>query len=182
MAEITKSPGTMADDATVGTRAWVNPDNAKISDDVYSAAGGNNADQTISHYLKATNFGFAIPTGATINGVLVEVEKHSNSYVSGQDYNRDYSIQLVKGGVISSDNKADTATDWPDTDSYISYGSSSDLWGETWTAEDINDIDFGIALSVKWFRVGGVAQPNVDHIRITVYYTNIIGPFPTHFN
>ena len=34
---ITK-PGTMADDATVGTRTWSNVNNAKISDDVYSTA------------------------------------------------------------------------------------------------------------------------------------------------
>jgi len=34
----TKSPGTMADDDTVGTVAWTNPDNAKVSDNVYASA------------------------------------------------------------------------------------------------------------------------------------------------
>ena len=34
-----------------------------------------------SNYLLATNFGFAIPAGATINGILVEVKK----YQSGGD-------------------------------------------------------------------------------------------------
>lgn len=65
------SPGTMADDSTVGTVTWVNPDNAKASDDVRAIMyyGGS------SHYLKATNFGFSIPAGATINGIVVEIEK-----------------------------------------------------------------------------------------------------------
>jgi len=139
------SPGTMADNATVGTVTWTNPDNAKVSDGVFATAylnysavdayvqiiksngtiGTTNKANTvdawtsvngtyypygsssdlwgetwsasdinnsnfgvafsasgtigISHYLKATNFGFSIPTGATINGILVEVEKFNTS-------------------------------------------------------------------------------------------------------
>ena len=161
----------MADDSSVGTRAWSNPDNAKVSDDVYTLCSGNNANNTISHYLKATNFGFSIPTGATVDGITVEIEKKSLFYTSGQDYNRDYDIELVKGGVISSNNKADTATDWPATDTYTSYGSSSDLWGLSLTPADINASDFGVVIAMKWFRVDAVAKPNVDHICITVYYT-----------
>jgi hypothetical protein len=32
------SPGTMADDATVGTVAWNNPNNAKVSDNAPTVA------------------------------------------------------------------------------------------------------------------------------------------------
>lgn len=142
------SPGTMADDATVGTVAWTNPNNAKVSDNVYATAdvttgpacdnsiklvkggvisgtdlsagagyptsdaytsfgsssnlwglslvpGDINASNfgvavsakksdgsVITHYLKATNFGFTIPTGAIINGVVVEVERYNNALSS----------------------------------------------------------------------------------------------------
>ena len=58
------SPGTMANDNAVGTVAWVNPDNAKISNNAYATV---NSAQSTSYYLKATNFGFSIPTGAPIN-------------------------------------------------------------------------------------------------------------------
>lgn len=57
----TKSPGTLADDAAVGTVAWSNPSNAASSNDSYATASGAGG---TTHYLKATNFGFAIPAGA----------------------------------------------------------------------------------------------------------------------
>lgn len=157
------SPGTMADDATVGTVAWSNPDNAKTSNDVYAVAGSSG---TVSHYLKATNFGFSIPVGATINGILAEVERKA----SGPDStSQDNQVKIVKSdGTIGTTDKADTVTNWPTTDAYKSYGSSSDLWGETWTPSDINDVDFGVVLSAK---IQGASVRNIDHIRITVSYT-----------
>lgn len=39
-----------------------------------------------SYTLKATNFGFSIPTGATINGVVVEVEQKADTTSNGNGY------------------------------------------------------------------------------------------------
>ena len=58
----------------------------------------------------------------------------------------DTTVKLVKGGSISGDNKA-TSTDLISTEAYISYGGSSDLWGNTLTYSDINAITFGVAFS-----------------------------------
>lgn len=71
------SPWTCADDSAVWTGARSNPDNAKISDNVYAYAqpGIFGFGYNLSHYLKATNFGFTIPVGATIVGIKIEVEK-----------------------------------------------------------------------------------------------------------
>ena len=167
MSQVTNSPQTMADDATVGTRAWSTVNNAKVSDDVYATATVSG----ISHYLKATNFGFSIPTGATINGILVEIErKHASDVI----YTIDSIVKIVKAdGTFGTTNKADTATHWTTTDTYKSYGSSSDLWGETWDSTKINDVDFGVGLSIEGFVGTGVSY--VDHIRITVYYTEAAG-------
>ena len=158
------SPGTMADDATVGTVSWTNPDNAKVSDNVYAVIGDQNI---TSHYLKATNFGFSIPTGATINGILVEIERKASSSVRVKDS----SVKIVKAdSTLGSTNKAYINDLWPNTDAYKSYGSSSDLWDETWTAENINDVDFGVVLSA----INTISTTfSVDHIRITVYYTEV---------
>jgi hypothetical protein len=142
------APGTMADDASVGTEAWRNVDNAKACGGGYAVAdcgwfdwgcgvkdysvkivksdgglgsqdksnpslwpsgggfvshggaadlwgeswepadinnsnfgvvvsGINTCFGTTTHYLKATNFGFSIPAGATIDGILVEIYKMS---------------------------------------------------------------------------------------------------------
>lgn len=100
------SPGTLADDATVGTVAWSNPTNAASSNNVYARA----------------SIGTTIP--------------------------KDIHIRIVKAdGTIGTTNKADTATNWTTTDTVFPYGSSSDVWDETWTAEDINDADFGVVIS-----------------------------------
>ncbi len=158
------SPGTVVDDANVGFYAWTNPGNAVSSNDSYAVVNPGPA-LVITHYLKATNFGFSIPTGATINGILVEIERKTANYT----YIKDNNVQIVKAdGTIGTTNKADTVNNWPISDTYKSYGSSSDLWGETWNDTKINDIDFGVVLSAYVYY--DIAY--VDHIRITVYYTN----------
>ena len=54
MQSQTLSPGTMADDATVGTVAWTNPNNAKVSDDVYAtvSVGTEVGDSAIENEIK----------------------------------------------------------------------------------------------------------------------------------
>src|SRR3989344_4673849 len=89
------SPGTMADDASVGTLTWAaTVDNAKTQNDTSTTA--TTASSAQSHYLKATNFSFAIPTNATIDGIVVEVEK----FEVGTGTASDTAVRIVKGGTI----------------------------------------------------------------------------------
>ena len=160
------SPGTMADDATVGTVAWSNPDNAKVEDGAYAICGI--ASIVTYHYLKATNFGFSIPTGATINGIKIEIKQYeTDGSVT------DNVVKIVKAdGTYGTENKA-IGGGWVDgVNAYVTYGGVSDLWSETWTAEDINDADFGVGISVI---AGAYSAGYLDHIRITVYYTETSG-------
>jgi len=167
------SPGTMADDdSSGGFFTWLDVDTAKTSNDEYpSIQYGEMGYDTRTHYLKATNFGFTIPAGATINGIVVEIERKR---LNGQ-YRiiNDDEVKIVKSdGSIGAENKADTETDWPLTDTYATYGADNDLWNESWSASDINNANFGVVLSV--YSGGGGPHggaPKVDHIRITVYYT-----------
>ena len=181
------SPGTMADDSAVGSVSWSNPDNAKVSDDTRAINQLGSAVGKESHYLKATNFGFSIPVGATINGIVVEIERSwQNGSSAFGEINDGGSasggaggLRIVKGGSISSTDRSVGAVWTNTTDAYSSYGSSSDLWGETWTAEDINASTFGFVISVMGFNgpSGTDPQAKVDHIRITVYYTvGVAGP------
>ncbi|MBC7856903.1 MAG: hypothetical protein IAF94_26025 [Pirellulaceae bacterium] len=154
-------PGTLANDASIGFSSWTNTGNAAASDNSYST---NNVGPTFqTNYLKATNFGFSIPAGATIDGIVVEIERKE----SGANIARDNRVRIVKGGTIGSTDKA-SGTEWPTSDAYATYGSSSDLWGATWTASDINASNFGVVLSVLGL---GTGTASVDHFRITVYYT-----------
>src|SRR3990170_6557009 len=88
---------TFVDDATVGTKTWSNPGNAQFSDDIYATVSLVGED--ISHYLKATNFGFSIPDGSTINGIAIDVERKRN--IAGGSLTSDQSVRIVKGGVIT---------------------------------------------------------------------------------
>jgi len=162
-----RSPGTMADDATVGTRTWTNPTNIASSNDSYATASGG-ITVNYSHYLKATNFSFTIPSGATINGIVAEFERKWSGFPPGPFDNE---IKIVKSdATIGATNRSAGAT-WSMTESYVSFGSSSDLWGETWDDTKINDVDFGVVISAGFNGDGDTCTAYVDHIRITVYYT-----------
>ena len=157
------SPGTIVSDSSFGDVAWVSPGNASASDDARATVTLGIIVPN-SEYLKSTNFGFTIPAGATINGIVVEIER--STPIAGQV--TDGRVRIVKGGTIGATDRSGGT--WPSTDAYASYGSSSDLWGETWTSTDINSSLFGTALVAAWVSASApVAQ--VDHVRITVHYT-----------
>lgn len=153
-------PSTAANDTSVGSLPWSNPNNAKVSDGVYTLVGGFPG---TTNYLKVTNFGFSIPSGESVLGILVEIEKLG---LIGTGIT-DYEVKLVKSdGTIGSTNKADTVSAWPATDEFVQYGSNSDLWGESWAYSDINSASFGVVLSAQ----PASAFPEVDSIRITITY------------
>jgi len=117
---------------------WVNPINVYVSNDYTQCTTIFNQE---SNWIKATNFGFSIPTGATINGITVTIKR-----LAGDGSARDIFAQIVKNGSITGTNKANP-NDWSVTTyETITYGSSSDLWGESWSASDINSSNFGFAL------------------------------------
>jgi hypothetical protein len=157
------SSGTLASDSTVGDTPWTNPSNAGASDNVYAT---NSTEGGTPQYLKATNFGFSIPTGATINGILVEVEGKSLTTIT-------INLRIVKGGTIGSTNKTSSLTTTEQYRSVPATDFETDLWGETWTIDDINASTFGMVLAGP-FRAGNYLD-SVDHIRITVYYTDASG-------
>ena len=166
------SPTTIASDNATGTIPWVNPTNATSSDNVYTTATFTITSE--SYYLKATNFGFSIPAGATIDGILVEVERFNQ--FSSEDQVYDKYVKIVKSdGTIGTTNKANLIN-WPASDTYVSYGTSTDLWDETWSPADINDVDFGVVLSayITHLAQNAGALAKVDHIRITITYTEAV--------
>lgn len=155
------TPGTGADDNAFGTTVWSNPGNITASDNAYATATTANGVDT--HYLKGTNFGFSIPADASIRGILLEIER--KGVCTGCVI--DSRVRLIKGGIVGSTDRA-SGTGWDISESFVAYGSSSDLWGTTWTALDINDSSFGAVLASNAIASGTTAS--VDSVRITVYY------------
>lgn len=163
---------TWASDSTVGNVAWSDAGRAETQDDTYAICtlSGIVAGQDPSEYLKGTNFGFTIPLTATIEGILVEAEKSIDSG-GGDVATVDYSARLVKAGSVVGNDYAN-ATEWSsDDDIYETYGGATDLWGTTWTPAEINSSGFGFALAGTINSAFATVDIRVDHVRITVYYT-----------
>lgn len=164
-------PGTVTSDSTVGTAAWTATGASLVadlaaSDNSWALSALNN---TTSRYLRASNWGFTIPTNAVITGIAVAVEKSRTT--AGAPNVVDSRVHLVRRGVImsSADNKA-TTTAWTGSDATTTYGSDGDMWGIPWVAEDINAWDFGFVISAVE-TLGVAATARVDLVTITVYYT-----------
>ena len=158
--------GGAADDASFGTVAWTNPTNAVgITNQTYATATG--LDNTSSHYLYVTNYGFAIPTNATINGVVVSpTRKCSNAGNASRDTN----VFLVVNSVIGTVNRA-TTTQYTTSDVTEDHGSPTDTWGVVLTPAIVNSPRFGAAFASYKIAAGGAINITVDAIKITVYYT-----------
>ena len=126
-----------------------------------------------SYYIVGQGFGFSIPTGATINGIVVTLQAQSYDAQGAGNNARDYSVKIVKNNTITGTDKSTLASLTPNgTWVNRTYGSSTDLWGETWTAADINNSNFGIAYSAELTTSPkGTVTVQVRNLRITVHYT-----------
>jgi len=164
------NPGTLTTSAGTGNINWTSPGNASSSNNVYATASMKRtpASQNTSYYLEATNFGFSIPTSATIFGITAEVERSADT----ASCIRDLEVRIIKGGVIdATQNKADTTNYWPTADAYKTYGGPADLWGLGWTPVDINAGNFGFAIMAQNQASGNpTCLAQIDHMRATVEY------------
>ena len=76
----------------------------------------------------------------------------------------DYSIRLVKGGIIQGNDNS-VGTNWPITDAYDEVGGSSDMWGLQLLPADVNASDFGFVVACR--RVG--TTPISNYLKSTNY-------------
>lgn len=116
-----------------------------------------------SYYCAVTGFGLSVPSGATINGIDA-VFSARRSGPAGSFNN----IKIIKGGTIvgTGTNIANGTLTTSQADYTV--GSSSDLWGQSWTDTDVNASNFGIAFNM--FRTA-MGTPNCYDIHLRVYYT-----------
>jgi hypothetical protein len=165
----TASPGTCVSVPVGANPNWANPANARSSDG--TVATSTVGDNVATDALVCTQYGFTIPTGATITGIVINVERRTND-VTAISPTRDNLVVAIKNGAAAPSNLA-TMTDYTLADFIEPHGSASELWGTTWTAADINATNFGAGfMAWKEGTVGGNVTISVDHIGITVHYTN----------
>jgi hypothetical protein len=160
---VTSGPNFAGAGATGGGAGdgWSNPGNITFNDNQVALSDINN----ISEALNATSFGFAIPANATILGVQVTIGREAQNSNSLQDN----SVRLIVGGAAAGNNYA-SAIYWPTTETAISYGSTTDLWGIALTPAQVNAANFGVALVVENDNNNN-REAEVDYIQIAITYT-----------
>jgi hypothetical protein len=162
-----KLAGTGTNVTGVGTVAWSNPNDITVVDD--GNIGGQQATaphfdmgSAVSNYLRASNFGFDIPTEDTVTGVEVKITGRDGNGVAQDDI-----VRLVdSSGNIVGDNKG-TNTAFVNAFTTKSYGSNSDDWGVTLTPSLINNSNFGVVLSLS--NINAFSEPRIDNIQIIVH-------------
>lgn len=144
---------TGANDLSQGDWPWTSTDLIVSDDDTGSNAAATVSATSYSQYLKATNFGFSVPPGATITGVEVVLERVINENTA---ISTDEKMSLIKSdGTYATTNRKNTnawRADSMRVYESVSYGGECDTWGETLASADVNDTDFGIVLQVKTIR------------------------------
>lgn len=156
--------GSGVNNTAVGTGTWNTPGNITTIGTPYATQ--NLAPGATSNYLQSGSYGFSIPLNATITGITVTIRKE----VFGTNNMFDNIVKLVKNGTITGNNLA-SGTAWSNGSFGVStYGSSSNLWGTTWTPADINASNFGVVISAS-NGSGNTRQIDIDYIQVNVSYT-----------
>ena len=119
---------------------------------------------TSSDGLAITQFGFNIPNTDGILGFGVNL--------TGFDANgATVSAQLLKNGVTVGEKRLLPLNI---ANSTVTFGAANDLFGTSWTYDDVNNLNFG----VQFIAESGAGTVNLDYVTIAVYYVSS----PTNFN
>lgn len=125
--------------------------------ELVAATAGPSSPGTAASPSPGTLWG--LPNNAKVNdGVATVGNTDDWDYVAVEQ-----EVKIVKAnGSIGTQNKASLAA-WGliANPGYTSYGGAADLWGETWTAADINDPDFGVVINV------GHAGGSIGYLKMT---------------
>jgi hypothetical protein len=171
MATQGPTPPTIGANLTVGEAnevAWATPENIQDEDAdeaTVTAATFDSPDPTGDLY--GHGFGFTVPAGSTIDGILVEVNRRSIIANSGVDR----SVRLTNNAGArhpTGDNKA-SATVWGTSAATVSYGGAADTWNAGLTVADINDADWGVRFQAQANIAN--ADIGVAWMRVTITYT-----------
>ena len=160
--------GAGANNTGIGTGIWTNPGQITSPGDNNYATQLLNAGAT-TNYLQSSSYGFNIPTNATITGITVVINRDN----SGSGAINDNVVKLVNStGTITGTNFAGgAAQNWAEPNlATATYGSSTNLWGATWTPAIINSPNFGVVVSAV-SGSGSQRTLNVDYIQVNVSYT-----------
>jgi hypothetical protein len=155
--------------ATVDTGSgpvWANPGNITADDDTMAqitfTGGAGETDD-----LKGSTFGLAVSAGATIVGIEVTAQL---SRAQSGDTVTYINVGKADSTLATAINPGTALTATPTN---YTYGSSTDLWGLTWTPAEINASTF--QARVRCTASGNFHTVSCDAIWVNIYYTGSEG-------
>lgn len=153
--------------------SWVNLSNILTSDNSYAYSDITSSDD-YARRLLLSDFGFAIPYGATIDGIEVSVEAYSINGVMLADINYPLkigSLGQAEPGIGTEKGYLAELQTISDTEQIYIFGGPSNKWNN-WsdyplTSDDINDPNFAIELT---FTPDFTGEIYVDNVTMKVYF------------
>ncbi len=167
-------PGTVAEVSPTGL-SWTNLNNVKAHDVNYATVAKSTSGTASTKIVKGNNFGFSIPTGATINGIEVKIYRKASANTS-TNYVKTTELLISPDDGATGSDLSDIATKWATTDELITAGGPTELWDLTWTPSQINGTGFSVFMTVTLTRgTTGTVTAYWESVSITVYYTEVDG-------
>lgn len=125
---------------------------------------GDPVDNEWTDYLWAKYDQIDLPHGSDINGFEAKVryQEEGTTCVTGH-------TSLVKSSAATGTTKnlsSNFSNSWTTTQ----LGSSTDLWGATWTDSDVEAAGFGVGVVSTSCDTGSSSTVNFDHIELKVHY------------
>lgn len=158
--------------ASVGYGNWTNPANVYASDNTNATAIQGGVKVTHWH-----GFDLGVPLGATIVGVEVRIEGKTTSTVSGQTLFAKIGKTMNSTDTSNAGINGTSAREFPSSggltgsDVAMTRGGSSDLWGNTFTVDEINASTFGVKAEGNTSSSPTTTDYAIDEIAIRAYYT-----------
>ena len=134
-----------------------------------------------SQTLRLTNFGFAVPSDATIDGIELTIVRRQ--ILSGSTVDDTIRLCTNSAGTAADQfgSNLASATTWPaSTFAAATYGGPTNKWGAALTPAIVNASAFGLDIKVAY---GSSQQiPQIDQVLLKVYYTVSGGGGGTTYN
>src|ERR1019366_2216955 len=144
--------GAVSDINTQGN-PWITPNNILANDGAFTAS--TVVSPLTTDQLRITNFNFTLPATSSVLGIEVSVK----GYAPGTTLY----AQLLKAGVAVGTTYSVTL---PTSNTFVTLGTPSEPWGETWDYADVDATNFGVLL---WAVASSAATIALDYCEILIY-------------
>lgn len=155
--------GTGNEEQRSGTLAWSSEANVTADDGSVASSASSSAAGEKTWTLYGHNLGLSLPDGAVVRGIEARIDARDVGASSDFD-----DVVLRKAdGTFTAVDRSDAVT-LASTFAAYTYGSATDLWGESWTKADVEDADFGAGFA--FLSNNANATVEVDYISLNVHY------------